>query len=74
MRTTFTADNSTESTELTAFASNPGVTLDVTNLDLRRLPQHVKAVLYYGTAALSRASNACSSSAQSATFRSSAIR
>jgi hypothetical protein len=32
--------------ELAALTDNPGVTLDVTNLDLGRLPQHVKAALY----------------------------
>jgi len=45
MRPTVIANNSTEAAELEIFASDPDVTLDVTNLDLSRLPQHVKAVL-----------------------------
>jgi hypothetical protein len=39
-------DNSTEPPELAALANNPDVTLVVTKLDLRRLPEHVKAKLY----------------------------
>ena len=36
----------TEASELAALANNPGLTLDVTDLDLGRLPAHVKAALY----------------------------
>ena len=36
----------TEASELAALANNPGLTLDVTDLDLGRLPEHVKAALY----------------------------
>ena len=39
-------DNSTEPATLEDYANTPGVTLDVTNLDLRRLPLHVKSGLY----------------------------
>jgi hypothetical protein len=39
-------NNWTEPTELALLANNPLVLLDVTNLDLGRLPQHLKAALY----------------------------
>ena len=42
----FIADNSTEASDLAALANDPGVTLNVTALDLRRLPAHVKASIY----------------------------
>ena len=39
-------DNSTDPSELAGLATDPAVTLDVTKLDLGRLPEHVKAALY----------------------------
>src|ERR1035441_3714342 len=36
----------TEASELAALANNPSLTLDVTDLDLGRLPAHIKAALY----------------------------
>ena len=41
-----TVNDLTEPSELAALASNAVLTLDVTNLDLGRLPPHVKAALY----------------------------
>ena len=45
-RERITVNELTEASELAAFASNPAAVLDVTRLDLRRLPEHVKAGLY----------------------------
>ena len=39
-------NNSTDASELAGLATDPAVTLDVTKLDLGRLPEHVKAALY----------------------------
>ena len=41
----FIVNNSTEVSEITAFANDPAVSLDVTSFDLSRLPEHVKASL-----------------------------
>jgi len=38
-------DNSVDQKNLDRYAADPAVTLDVTALDLRRLPQHVQATL-----------------------------
>src|SRR5450755_2100683 len=45
-RERITVNDLTEASELAALANNPGLTLDVTDLDLGRLPAHVKAALY----------------------------
>ena len=39
-------NSSTDASELAGLATDPAVTLDVTKLDLGRLPEHVKAALY----------------------------
>jgi hypothetical protein len=39
-------DNSTEPSQLAELANNPALKLEVTKLDLVRLPGHVKAALY----------------------------
>jgi hypothetical protein len=51
MSRTFVADNPTDAAELEAFASDPDVTLNVTSLDLNRLPVHVEAVPHTNTLA-----------------------
>src|SRR5205807_6591682 len=39
-------DNLTAASELAALVANPAVPLDVTDLDLGLLPEHVNAILY----------------------------
>src|SRR6202035_784564 len=46
MGATRIVDNRTDLAELTALANNSALTLDVTEIDLRRLPEHIKAALY----------------------------
>src|ERR1039457_5457037 len=45
-RERITVNSLTEPSELAVLANDPAVTLDVTDLDLGRLPAHVKAALY----------------------------